>query len=218
MSSPVTVTQLTFPACEAASGAIDPAFDLDPSKTRVTDDIPSPYGARGTIQSTANVTEVDMVLEESAADAPLPRVQAGMAMTNEDVVAVDTDPDVDAAQRAHHGMPAQAPYEGCTASAMLLRALIMFTAGVGGPWSSGLGVASAKITKGLILAAANAIEVGLEWRPKERPAAVTSACGVLDRREALGYLISDAVLGVGLISAAAARDVGQAAGKMVWVA
>ena len=93
-------------------------------------------------------------------------------------------------------------------AALLLRAQIMFTCGVGGPWSSGLGVASPKVTKGLVLAVADALAIGLGWLPKARPAAVEAACGVLDRREALAYLIGDAVLGVGLLSAEHARSVG----------
>lgn len=40
---------------------------------------------------------------------------------------------------------------------------------------------------------------------------------MLDRREALAYLIADAVLGVGLLFSDQARSVGDKAGKLVWV-
>ena len=71
---------------------------------------------------------------------------------------------------------------------LLSRVLIMFTCGVGGPWSSGLGIASCTVTKGLVLAAADAIAVGLEWKPGAQPVAVETACVMLDWREALAYL------------------------------
>ena len=58
--------------------------------------------------------------------------------------------------------------------------------------------------------------------PRRPPPSVTfvysAACGMLDRREALAYLLVDVVIGGGLASAAAARALGQAAGKLVWVA
>ena len=49
-------------------------------------------------------------------------------------------------------------------AALLMRALIMFTGGLGGPWSSGLVIAAPRVTKGLLLAAADALAIGLGVR------------------------------------------------------
>ena len=163
-------------------------------------------------------TELDGRIEESAPTLGQPRVYGVTYLTVELGHVPTQDPDVVAAQGARHGGHVSAPAEACSMAGLLKRALIMFTSGLGGPWSSGLGIASPNVTKGLVLAAADAIAIGLGWKPGARPEAVESACGVLDRREALALLIGDAVLGVGLLADEHARSVGDKAAKQVWVA
>ena len=210
--------EVILPVPVSATGGLDPSPDPDPPKPPATDRLPPTDAAHAITEAFTDATDLEVVGEESPMEVSPPRVQDGIGMECDAMPMRGLDPGADASQRCHHGVPAVPPHEGCTAAVLLMRALIMFTGGVGGPWSSGLGVASAKITKGLVMAAAEAIEVGLGWLPKARPDAVTAACGQLDRREALAFLVADAVLGIGLLSLEAAREVGQAAGKLVWVA
>ena len=100
-----------------------------------------------------------------------------------------------------------------TEASLLLRARRMFLGGPGGPAASGGDESAAEVTKGLVLVAAEAIR---ELFSTERDA-IQLACGVLDEREALAYLVGDAA-GLGLITACSARKAGDKAGKLVWVA
>lgn len=206
-----------LPLPESATGGIHPLTVPDPPKSPPTDHLPPTNGARAITDAFTRAMDLDVVDEESAIEFSEPRVQDEILVESAASSMRILDPGVDACQQPLHGLPAVPPNEGCAAAALLWRAVVMFTGGTDGPWSSGFGVASAKLTKGLVLAAAEAIEVGLGWLPKARPHAVTAACGQFDRREALAYLLGDVVLGVGLLPALAAREVGQAAGKLVWV-
>ena len=68
------------------------------------------------------------------------------------------------------------------------------------------------MTKGLVLVAAKAVVKLFESSRAE----IQQACGALDEREALAYLLGD-VTGFGLISDLAARKAGDKTGKLVWV-
>ena len=218
MSCPLEPPSVALRKHTRVSWAPDTYSAPDPLKARLDKIAQLTADAYAAYEEACILTEKDVRGEESTMEVSTPRVQGEVAMDVGNSPMSALDPEFDVAQRANHGESAAAPFNSISMSSMLLRALIMFTGGVGGPWPSGLGFASEDVTKGLVLAAADAIEVGLGWLPKARPDAVTAACGVLDRREALAYLIGDAVLGLGLIPDQAARSVGQAAGKLVWVA
>ena len=81
-----------------------------------------------------------------------------------------------------------------------------------GPTASGGDALVAQVTKGLVLVAAKAVVKLFESSRAE----IQQACGALDEREALAYLLGD-VTGFGLISDLAARKAGDKTGKLVWV-
>ena len=201
----------------ATSPALPPAKP-DPPMPLNADALHLPCGVPAALEDSETPTDVGSCTQESAQLLGDSRVRDRTGIGIDECRLPNPDPAVVAVQGALHGVLLPSTTDACSMAALLVRAIIMFTGGVGGPWSSGLGVATPKVTKGLLLAAAEAIAVGLGWKPGARPAAVEVACGVLDRREALAYLIGDAVLGVGLLKMEDARSVGQAAGKQVWVA
>ena len=216
--APLTAIQTNLPVFETGTSPARPIGDLDPVVEPVTAVVQPVHGGRSHLEvseegapatrTAGDVTHALQEVEVYVCDPTAEGIPAGIAL----------DPVVDAVQGARHGQRSAPAADACTAAALLKRAIIMLTGGKGGPWSSGLGIASRTVNKGLVLAASEAIDLGLGWLPGARPDAVESACGMIDRREALAYLIADAVLGVGLISAEHARSVGDKAAKLVWVA
>ena len=152
------------------------------------DDLHDLRGAGASPYDSEMPTDLDGCIKESAHALGQPRVYDDTYLEMETSHASTPDPADFAVQGARHGQHLSSPAEACTMAGLLSRALIMFTCGVGGPWLSGLGIASCTVTKGLVLAAADAIAVGLEWKPGAQPVAVETACGMLDWREALAYL------------------------------
>ena len=196
MSAPLAAIPHNLPARKPATSPAHPPSNPDPPLAPSADDLHGLQGACASPDSSEMATDLDGCMEESAPTLGEPRVYDDTCLAVEMTRVPTPDPELYTLQGSQHGQRLPPSANPGTAAALLLRARIMFTGGVGGPWSSGLGIASPKVTKGLVAAAADAIS-SLGWLPGARPAAVEAACGTLDRREALAYLIADAVLGVG---------------------
>ena len=118
----------------------------------------------------------------------------------------------DMASRAVAALLAVAAVHIPTAASLLQRARKMFLDVTDGPSAFGGDDPPVEVTKGLILFAAEAVRE----LSSSHDEAIHLACGKLDDREALAYLVGDAA-GLGRIPAEAARKVGDKAGKLVWV-
>jgi hypothetical protein len=118
------------------------------------DDLHDLRGAGASPYDSEMPTDLDGCIKESAHALGQPRVYDDTYLEMETSHASTPDPADFAVQGARHGQHLSSPAEACTMAGLLSRALIMFTCGVGGPWLSGLGIASCTVTKGLVLAAA----------------------------------------------------------------
>ena len=125
---------------------------------------------------------------------------------NSDVTSEHVDGAVEVMRQAAASVPIP------TVGSLLKRAQQMLLCDSGGPAASTGDDTPVQVTKGLVLNASEAISELFE----SQRAAVQQACGKLDEREALAYLLGD-VSGLGIISAEAARKAGDKAGKLVWV-
>ena len=99
-----------------------------------------------------------------------------------------------------------------SAASLLTLLKLMLLCGSGGPVPSRSDQPPVEVTKGLLFYAAEAVRELFLTHEEQ----IHLACGMLDEREALAYLIGD-VTGIGLITAESARKAGDKAGKLVWV-
>ena len=107
---------------------------------------------------------------------------------------------------------AAATSSALSAASLFTQLKLMVLCGSGGPVASGLDQPHVEVTKELVLLAAEAVTELFATHEEH----IKLACGVLDAREALAYLIGDAA-GFGLITAESARKAGDKAAKLVWV-
>jgi hypothetical protein len=95
---------------------------------------------------------------------------------------------------------AAATSSALSAASLFTQLKLMVLCGSGGPVASGLDQPHVEVTKELVLLAAEAVTELFATHEEH----IKLACGVLDAREALAYLIGDAA-GVGLVTAESAR-------------
>ena len=141
-SAPLTAIPAYLRARDPTTSPAPPPSEPDPPLTPLTDDLHSLHAVRAPPDDSGTPTDLGARMEESAQNHELPRVRDGHGMQVDGGYVPTSDPEVIAVQGSRHGLHVSSPAEACTMEALLKRALVMFTSGVGGPWSSGLGIAS----------------------------------------------------------------------------
>jgi hypothetical protein len=166
-------------------------------------------------ENSVNASAQARATEDDALQSQMCRVCPRTASTeggpeadlSEKVVLSDTS-----AVRGDSSEAAATASNALSAASLLEQLKLMVLCGSGGPVASGSDHPPVEVTKGLVLFAAEAVRELFSTHREQ----IQLACGELDEREALAYLIADAV-GVGLITTDSARKAGDKSGKLVWV-
>lgn len=145
-----------------------------------------------------NVTEVPPAAVEIEADSTA--VGDKGAASGEHATSSTLQDSGSRADRHEHrasgqGSPATAPVKAFTVDELKERALLMFSGGTERPRASGDARTMATVTVWLVIAVVKAIEslMGTPKKPGPHRAEMVRCCGELDKEEARGWLVADAI-------------------------